>query len=340
MGNGGYLLRVLSGVRLKKMFKVIDRVHEKCGQNRVYTFFDILNCAAKYGAGYYDYLIFGFYDMNGKQRNTYMTRMRNKRLIELVNDPEYTYIFTNKNEFDKHFTKYLHREFRDIADMDLEDFRGFIAGKDVIFAKPNVGESGKGIERLKTADFGSVEEMYDYIKNPEHNFGVIEQQIIQHPDLNTLYPCSINSYRIVTLVTDDGKAHCVYAVSKSGNGGKFVDNMENSGICCPIDPKTGKICGCAHTSALINYDVQPYTKVPLMGFQLPFVKEAIAMAKQAALEIPQIRYVGWDVCVMPDGPAIIEGNVYPGYDFWQLPEHTPDKIGLYPYYKKMIPNYK
>lgn len=334
-----YFLRVLSGVRLKKMFKVIDRVHEKCGQNRVYTFFDILNCAKKYGAGYYDYLIFGFYDMNAKQRDTYMTRMRNKRLIELMNDPEYTYIFTNKNEFHKHFSKYLHREFRDIADMDLENFRGFIAGKDVIFAKPNVGESGKGIERLKTADFDSVEKMYDYIKDPARNFGVIEEQIIQHPDLNTLYPCSINSYRIVTLVVD-GVAHCVYATSKSGNGGKFVDNMENSGICCPIDRETGKICGCAHTSALINYDVQPYTKVPLMGFQLPFVKEAIEMAKQAALEVPQIRYVGWDVCVMPDGPAIIEGNVYPGYDFWQLPEHTPDKIGLYAYYRKMIPEYK
>ena len=68
-----YFLRVLSGVRLKKMFKVIDRVHEKCGQNRVYTFFDILNCARKYGAGYYDYLIFGFYDINAKQRYTYMT---------------------------------------------------------------------------------------------------------------------------------------------------------------------------------------------------------------------------------------------------------------------------
>ena len=335
----GYFFRVLSGVRLKKFFRVINRVHEKCGQNRIYTFFDILKCARKYGSGYYDYLIFGFYDMNSEQRDTYMTRMRNKRLIEMLNDPKFTHIFTNKNEFEKRFTKYLHRDFRDVADIDLEDFKIFINGKDVIFAKPNVGESGKGIERLITADFSSVEEMYNYIKDPARNFGVIEEQIVQHPDLNVLYPYSINSYRIVTLV-QDGVAHCVYAVSKSGNSGKFVDNMENSGICCPIDQETGKICGCAHTSALINYDVQPYTKVTLVGFQLPFVKEAVEMAKQAALEIPEVKYVGWDVCVMPDGRAIIEGNVYPGYDFWQLPEHTPNKIGLYPYYRKMVPGYK
>ncbi len=339
MKQVGYFFRVLSGVRLKKFFNVINRVHEKCGQNRLYTFFDILKCARKYGAGYHDYIIFGFYDMNAEQRDTYMTRMRNKRLIEMLNDPQYSHIFTHKNEFDKRFRKYLHRDVRDIAEIDLEEFKEFIDGKDVIFAKPNVGESGKGIERLKTADFASVEDMYGYITDSAHNFGVIEEPIVQHPDLNTLYPCSINSYRIVTLVCD-GVAHCVYAVSKSGNSGKFVDNLDNGGICCPIDQETGKICGCAHTSALVTSDVQPYTKVPLMGFQLPFVKEAVEMAKQAALEVPEVKYVGWDVCVMPDGPAIIEGNVYPGYDFWQLPEHTPDKIGLYPYYRKMVPGYK
>lgn len=339
MNKVGYFLRVLSGVRPKKLFDVINRVHKKCGQNRIFTFFDILKCARKYGAGYHDYIIFGFYDLNDEQRNTYMTRMRNKRLIEMVNDPEYSHIFTHKNEFDKHFKKYLHREVHDLAETDLDTFKKFIEGKEYIFAKPNVGESGKGIERLKTADFGSVEEMFDYLKNPEKNFGVIEEPIVQHPDLNKLYPCSINSYRIVTLVRD-GVAHCVYAVSKSGNSGKFVDNLDNGGICCPIDQETGKICGIAHTSALVPSDIQPYTKIPLVGYQLPFVKEAVEMAKQAALEIPQIKYVGWDVCVMPDGPAIIEGNVYPGYDFWQLPEHTPDKTGLYPYYQKMVPGYK
>ena len=53
-----------------------------------------------------------------------------------------------------------------------------------------------------------------------------------------------------------------------------------------------------------------------------------------------VRYIGWDVCITPDGPVLIEGNDYPGYDFWQLPEHTPDKIGLLPYYKKMVPELK
>lgn len=334
-----YVLRVLRGASFKKLFQVLDRVKEKSGQNKLYTLLDIMVCAVRYGAGYYDYLIFAFYDMNAAQRATYMTRMRNKRLMEMLNSPDHTYIFTHKNEFNKRFTKFLGRAYLDVGEMTKEQFMDFMAHKDVIFAKPNVGESGKGIEKLKKERFRDLEEMYAYVVDPQHNFGVIEQEIKQHPQLNVLYPLAINSYRIVTLV-QDGVAHCVYATSKAGNEGKFVDNMENSGIACPIDQETGKICGCAHTSALINYDEHPYTHVKLVGFQLPCVKEAVELAKEAAMVVPEIHYVGWDVCVTPDGPAIIEGNVYPGYDFWQLPEHTPDKIGLYPTYQKLVPGYK
>ena len=75
-----------------------------------------------------------------------------------------------------------------------------------------------------------------------------------------------------------------------------------------------------------------------MGYQLPYVKEAIELAKKAALVVDDMRFIGWDVFIAPDGPGIIEGNDYPGYDFSQLPEHTPDKIGMWAYYKKLIPD--
>lgn len=339
MGKISYILKIVKGSSLKRFTSVLDRIAKRSGKNKLFLIYDITQCAIRYGAGYHDYLIFSFHDMNAAQRDTYMTRIRNKKLISLMNDPAYTHIFGSKNEFDARFKDYLHREFLDLQDCSLEAFADFVADKDIIFAKPNVGESGKGIQKLTKADFESVEAMYNYVMNPANRFGIVEQFLQQHPDVSYVYPLSINSFRIVTIVAQ-GEAHCVYAVAKFGNEGKFVDNMENSGLCCPIDQETGKIMGCAHTSALINYDEHPYTGVKLIGYQLPYVKEAVALAKKAALEIPQVKYVGWDVCITPDGPAIIEGNVYPGYDFWQLPEHTPDKIGLYPYYCSLVPELK
>ena len=104
--------------------------------------------------------------------------------------------------------------------------------------------------------------MYRYLTDEKKNFGIVEELVIQHPDMSRLYPLSVNTLRIITLVAPDGKPHCVYAVYKMGNEGKFVDNMENSGLACPIDQKTGKICGVAHTSKLVNYDTP---RIPVLN---------------------------------------------------------------------------
>lgn len=334
-----YYLKVLSGMRFKKMFKVIDDVHKKTKKSKIVIFFDMVNCMIRYGAGYYDYNIFAFYDMNHKQRKTYITRLKNKKLIMYCNDQNYSHIFNNKNEFNKIYKKYLNRDYLDLENVTFEQFQKFMENKEIIFAKPNVGESGKGIEKLSKKDFKDLKEMFDYITNKDKNFGIIEELIVQHEALNKLYPLAINSLRIVTIVVD-GVAHVVYVVSKSGNKGKFVDNMENDGLCCPVDTEKGEICNVAHTSKLITYDTHPYTKVKLIGYKIPYIKEAMELVKKAALEVPQVKYVGWDVFIGPDGPGIIEGNDYPGYDFWQLPEHTKDKIGLVPYYESLIKDLK
>ena len=103
----GYVARVLTGVRFKKMNHMIDVVHQKCGQNKVRTFFDMLWCAVRYGAGYYDYTMFGFYNMTGAQRDTYLTRVRNKKVSNLMNDMAHDDDFDDKLLFNVRFAKYL-----------------------------------------------------------------------------------------------------------------------------------------------------------------------------------------------------------------------------------------
>lgn len=331
-----YYLRIISGVRFKRIKKVIDDVSKKTNKNKILIFLDMINCAVRYGTGFHDYNIFAFYNMKHHQRKTYVTRVINKKVISLCNDKNFSYIFDKKNIFNEKFKKYLNREFLDLEKIDFNVFKKFMKNKEIIFAKPNIGESGKGIERLIKSDFSNLKEMYEYIINKNKNFGVIEELIVQHKLVNKLYPLAINSLRIVTIVADN-IPHVVYAVFKMGNEGKFVDNLENSGIFCPIDMETGKINGLARSSKLINYSIHPYTNIKLIGYQLPYINEALELVKKAALEIKEIKYVGWDVAITENGPSIIEGNDYPGYDFWQLPEHTSDKIGLLPYYKKLLP---
>lgn len=327
--NLGYIKRVLGGASFKKMKAAINTVHEKSGKNKLLTFFDMLGCSLKYGAGYNDYIIFEFYKIKAKQRKTYLTRIKNKKLVTTLNGSRYSYIFDEKNVFDKKFKDFMGREILDLADIDYDEFKRFVHNKEDFFAKPYIGESGKGIEKIHVADFKSTDELYRYVKSPSKNFGVIEEVIVQHPDAARIYPDSLNCLRVVTLV-NNGEAHILYAVFKMGNNGKFVDNLENGGLACHFDLDKGIITGQGHTSALVNYDAHPATGVKFVGYKLPFMDEVKEMVKKAAMVIPEFRYVGWDVCLTPNGPAIVEGNDYPAYDFPQLPDDDKPRIGLIP----------
>jgi len=60
-----------------------------------------------------------------------------------------------------------------------------------------------------------------------------------------------------------------------------------------------------------DYPVHPITGSTIVGFQVPFFKEAVKMVKEASTVVSEVAYVGWDVAVSPDGPVIIEGNCFP-----------------------------
>ena len=70
------------------------------------------------------------------------------------------------------------------------------------------------------------------------------------------------------------------------------------------------------------------TGVEFEGFRPPCSKEAIELVKKAALVVPQVKYIGWDVCVTENGPAIIEGNNYAAYDLAQLPDEGKPQVGM------------
>ncbi len=322
-----YFIKVMNGIRPYKLKKCIDLVHKRSGKNKALIFLDMAQCALRYGSGYNDYMIFEFYRLNNRQRSTYMTRFKNKKLINMMNDQKYTYIFDRKNEFYKRFRKYLGREFLDLSDCTRAELREFLQKRQAIIAKPSEGECGKGIEKIYPGDFHNIEEACDYLLDKANGFGVVEDVIIQHNKLSELYPYSINCFRMVTLL-HDGKPHMLYAVLKTGSNGNFVDNLESGGFACHFDIKKGEICGPGHTSSTDTAEVHPTTGVCFTGFKVPYVKEAVELAKKAALEVPQVRYIGWDICITSSGPAIIEGNNYAAYDFPQLPDEGRERVGL------------
>ena len=333
MGKLRYMTRVISGIRFDKLNRVLEKIKEKSGQSKVYTFFDILVCAAKYGAGYYDYLMFGFYDMNGRQRDTYLTRVRNKKIMDLMNDPAFSDEFDDKLRFNKTFAAYLGRKTLNGETTTEEELAEFLRGQEAIFAKINHGDCGRGVEKLYVKDFDSPAAMLAYIR--EHGLVVLEHVLPQHEDMARLHPSSVNTMRILTDLVD-GQVHIAYITVKMGRGSGVCDNSGQGGILCRVDPQSGKIISPATDDYFNVYEKHPDTGIVLQGYQLPMVDRAVAMAKEAALVFPQVGHVGWDMAITPTGPAIIEGNEFPGTDLCQLAPFYPEKCGLWPYYKELL----
>lgn len=338
MADKGYIFKVLAHASFGKMKNVIKAVHKKSGKNSISIFFDMLWCAKRYGAGYYDYQIFAFYNLNKEQRKTFVTRLISKKFNTYMNDPEYDHLFNNKDEFNVLFKDYIGRGFLELEKATKDEVKDFVSTREYIFCKMKDLECGHGCERLKISDFADFDALYDYLTDKK--FCTIEDNIVQHPALSKLYSNAVNSLRIITIIDDNNVPHCVYLVQKMGCGGSIIDN---NCLFSPVDPETGEIKYPAHsgdTTKGIVYNEHPDTKIHIQGYQLPFIKEAVDMCLKAAMVVPQVRYVGWDVALTENGPVIIEGNNYCAHDFWQLPPHTPDKIGMLPTITKLVPSFK
>lgn len=338
MAEKGYIFKVLAHASFGKMKTAIKAVHEKSGKNSIKIFFDMLWCAKRYGAGYYDYQIFAFYNLNKEQRKTFVTRLISKKFNTFMNNYDYAHFLENKDEFNELYKDYIGREFVRMESATKDEVKNFLSTKEYVFCKLQDKECGIGCERIKVSDYENLDDLYDYLT--EKGFCTIEENIVQHPAMSKLYSNAVNSMRIITVLDAQKVPHCVYIVQKMGLGGSVIDN---NCLFTPVDIETGKIKFPAHsgdTTKGIIYEEHPDTHVKLQGYQLPFVKEAVEMCLKAATVVPEIRYVGWDVAITPNGPAIIEGNTYCAHDFWQLPPHTPDKIGMLPTLKKYIPEFE
>lgn len=323
-----YAAKRIMKMNFGKAFDNIKNVANISGKSSLYIFFDMIACGIKYGAGPQDYKLFEFYSKNGKQRSTYITRGVSNTLVKKYNQNDYKYIFSKKNEFNKFFKDYIHRDWLFNAEMTENEYENFVSDKTEFIYKPINGICGRGIEIIKVKDtnYNSVKAMPD---------GVIEQLIVQHAKLSDVYPLSINTVRVVTIL-DGNKAKPLFAFWRMGNKGNYVDNLNAGGISAKIDIETGIICSPAADKTGTQYTKHPDTGAKITGFAMPMWDKILETVCGAAQSMPNVGYVGWDVAISPDSVQLIEGNEFPGHDILQLPAYTPDGIGLMPEIEKYL----
>lgn len=320
-------------ISFSRMLVNVAAVQEITKKSKFLIFLDMTYCVLKYGTGHKEYLIYEYYNLTAKQRDTYLTRIKNNQVVRMLNNKNFYHYFYTKSEFNQKFDKFLNRKWLLIKNTSKEEFAKYMDDLDATMVKPIASSSGVGVDRLQKADFKNTDEMYEYIVNLGDM--LLEEVIVQHPKVNELNPRSINSLRVVTILKDN-KAEILYAYIKIGNSDRPVDNLNANGMCSPLDVETGIILYPSYDKSKNTFYKHPTTGVQIVGFQVPNWDKVVEMVKEAALVIPEVGYVGWDVAITPDSCCLVEGNHMPGNGILQMPPHIPDKIGIIPRYREFI----
>lgn len=222
MGKIKYLIKRIIKMDYKNMFRIAKAISKKTKKNTFFILIDMIKCGLIYQAGYYDYQEFEFYNLNKKERKTYLTRGKNNEIIKRFNNKSSFHKFENKAEFNNIFNNYLKRNWM-VLDNNYNEFEKFFKDNKSIIVKPIDDEGGHGVEKFEYSDDLNIKELYNKLLSNDQL--LIEECINQHEDMNVLYDKSVNTMRMFTFYKD-GESYFLQAVLKIGNGG-VVDNFSS-----------------------------------------------------------------------------------------------------------------
>lgn len=269
---------------------------------------DMLFCFFSGGITPNEYVGYEFYNKNSKERKAFVSDRESLRLAYKLNDIDFIDIFMDKFKTYKKFKKFYKRDLISIKDdKDYDEFLSF-ANKHSCFVKKIANEScGRGVELIvldnKSVDF---KKMFDEFLN--YGNVILEEKIEQHETLSKLNCSSVNTVRCFTL-NMNGEVQVPYCFFRTGMNNAFVDNGGLGGIFIGIDIDKGCLCTNGFDELNNCYEIHPNSKIMFKGFLLPDFDKMLEICKEMAKEIPEIKWIGWDMAYTTNNEwVVVEGN--------------------------------
>jgi hypothetical protein len=204
-------------------------------------------------------------------------------------------------------------EFRDLKKELLRKSTG------AFFLKPDDGRGGKGIIKIERSgnELSVSKGVLDgklLERLTADNTWVIQEGIKQRSDLNSIYPYSVNTLRVITQ-NFNNEPRIVAVVLRMGRNRSFVDNSSFGGVFAPVDIISGKIseqAGLLHDNT--KFETHPDTGFRFRDFIITgwdkIKHDILAFAAKA----PEFPDVAWDIAVLEDKITTIEINLNYGLD--------------------------
>ena len=272
---------------------------------------DMVRTYARHGFGFDEYCYYDFMHKTKRERLAFVADWEHLGYTCAMNDPRNADLYDNKW---KTYLKYRDFYCRKVAYIDAEnkhEFDAFIEEHQKAIVKPLDLSCGRGVQIVDRTN-ASVDELLIACNG---RF-IVEELIVQAPEMAKFHPSSVNTVRVPTIKMQDDVL-IVHPFMRMGQHGSFVDNAGAGGIICAIDASCGRVLAAADEHGH-QYTEHPDTKEAIVGFQIPRWDELVGFVKRAALVVPENRYTGWDLALTDEGWILIEANRR-GQFVWQIP---------------------
>lgn len=290
---------------LKKQRDLVNQVADSELIGKLNLWFNWIKSFIRYGATPSDWYCYELYKYRHSTLRKFITRRKNIELDRMFNPRQYSQDFDNKREFNQVYSSFVHRKWFFYPETQIAEIQQYKWGG-VIVVKPLNLSSGRGIFTFNP-EKDSWAELEAKLDGNEY---LIEERVELHPDLKRLNPPSCQTIRVYTIVDADGNVKILDTVIRVGGGDSIQDNFHAKGVVYPIDMNSGRIKGAGKDLLNNEYLVHPSTGIYMPGYQIPNWEGAMGFVKRAASQNKEVRFIGWDVAITPDGFEMIEGNYY------------------------------
>ena len=180
-----------------------------------------------------------------------------------------------------------------------------------------------GITIYRECDSKNTAEIEKIMEQGDGKF-VVEELIIQAPEMAVLHKESINTIRIATF-TINGKVDILGTALRVGTGKANVDNAGAGGLYAGVDPDEGIVNSVARDNKGYICLRHPDSGVVFPGFVIPEWNQALGLVKMMATTVRGATVISWDLAYSDKGWLMIEGNDVGEAYLLQAPLQTPNK---------------
>lgn len=267
---------------------------------------DMCHEALLHGTFYEEYRLYDFANKGEAERRTYLTDAVRNRICLKVNSVEGERVVMNKRLTYQALSEFYHRRLLPLDTPHLDEAVAMGLSDGALVLKPVGSCGGRGVMLLEGHSREVWLKQLEPYVNPAPQY-IVEQRIIQSPDMGCFNTSTVNTIRINTIQRNGRVVHFT-AFVLMGRAGSFVNNGAQGGLFAAIDTATGQVITDAFDEKGLRYAAHPDSGEPLRGRFIPQWTELLGITESMARRIKGCTFVAWDMSLTPQGWVLVEAN--------------------------------